>query len=458
MPLFGTTDPPAAVMATIREQLAAGGLHDLLAEGITLAQKLRLVGVYDDRQEGFFMLRTRIPGGRLTWQQAEAIGRVAGEFSLRPAGGAPDLPERFIEITTRQDIQLHWIRVSDLGAIWDRFEAVGLTSLQACGDTARNVTGCPVSGIDSGERLHTFPLVQALDSRVLGDSERGAYLPRKFKIAITGCLDDCILAGINDLAFTPAERDGQTGFSAWVGGGLSDYPRLASKLDLFVTPTGSSMSPPRSSTSSRPSGTTRTRPSTASGASSRSWGPSVCSASCWTACRAVGARRTELTRSPRYDHVGVHPQPQPGLSYVGLAVPVGRMLAGDLAEAARLAREYGDGNVRLTPRQNLVISGVGDQRLPGLLREPLLERFSPNPRPFVRSVVACTSAPFCKFGIFNVKQRGVELASLLDDGVEDGEFPPVRLHLSGLQGVLRADPGGGHRAPRHADEGRGALC
>ena len=97
MPLFGATDPPATVMATIREQLAAGRLNDLLAEGITLAQKLRLVGVYDDRQEGFFMLRTRIPGGRLTWQQAEAIGRVAGEFSLRPAGAGLDLPERFVE-------------------------------------------------------------------------------------------------------------------------------------------------------------------------------------------------------------------------------------------------------------------------------------------------------------------------------------------------------------------------
>ena len=276
--------------------------------------------------------------------------------------------------------------------------------------------------------------MQALDSRVLGDSQHGAYLPRKFKIAITGCLDDCILARINDLAFTPAERDGQAGFAAWVGGGLSDYPRLASKLDLFVKPEQVVDVAIAVIDIFKAFGDYQNKAVNRFRRVVEELGPERVQRELLDRVPSLSAPAgTELTRSPRYDHVGVHPQPQAGLAYVGLAVPVGRMLAGDLVEAARLAREYGDGNLRLTPRQNLVISGVSEQWLPRLLQEPLLDRFSPNPRPFVRSVVACTSAPFCKFGIFNVKQRGTELATLLDAGVEDGEFPPVRLHLSGCK-------------------------
>lgn len=430
MPIFTTADTPADVIAKISASPAEAEAE--LATVPFANSKLRLAGVYDDRQEGFYMLRMRIPGGRLTWQQADATARVAEEFSVRPAAET-EAPERFLELTTRQCVQLHWIRIAHLPEIWRRYEAVGLTSLQACGDSARNITACPVAGIDRDEAFDVTPVMEDVNRYVLDHPEYGSGLPRKFKVALTGCRDDCILAGINDLALTPAERDGELGFNVWAGGGLSDYPRLASPLDIFIR---------------RDQAVEVTRATIAvfktlgdfeSKAVNRFRGivDRVGAAGIRTEIAAqlsfepARAGRS-LTREPRYDHVGVHAQRQPGLSYVGLSVPVGRMLASEFAAVAALARRYGDG-VRLTPRQDLVITGVSDARLSELLAEPLLQTFSPAPPSAVRSVVACTSAPFCKFGIFNVKSKGVELARALSGSIAADEAASVKIHLSGCK-------------------------
>ena len=157
------------------------------------------------------------------------------DFSRKPSP-ALEGPDGFVEPTTRQDSQLHWIAFDALPAIWERFDAAGLTSLQACGDTARNVTGCPVAGIDAHQVLDAAPIVQEVNERVLANPAVSAFLPRKFKIAISGCPTDCVVAGVNDLAFTPARGDGRLGFNMRAGGGLNDYPRLTSSLDLFAPP------------------------------------------------------------------------------------------------------------------------------------------------------------------------------------------------------------------------------
>ncbi len=433
---FRPDQTPREVVAQVQHEAAGGWEPVWAAHGTLAVGKLRLAGVYDDRQEGFFMLRVRVPGGRLTWRQAQVLGELAEEYARKPV---PDLegPERFVELTTRQDVQLHWVRFEHLPAIWARLEAVGLTSLQACGDTARNVTGCPVAGVDPDAALDASPVVEQVNAWALEHPELTATLPRKFKVAITGCPTDCIVARIHDLAFTPARRGGRLGFHVWAGGGLSDSPRLASFLDLFAAPEDVVTVVDASLRLFRELGDPVHKAVNRFRILVHELGLERTRAELLRRLPApLPAAGEELSTWAACDHLGVRAQTQPGRSYVGLSVPVGRLAGAELAELGRLARDYGDGELRLTQRQNAILAGVAHERLAALRREPLLARLRPEPDPFERAVVACTSAPFCKFGIFNVKEQGVELTRFLRAALPAAtarRLDDLRLHVSGCK-------------------------
>ena len=433
-PLFHAEQVPEEILAAI---VAAGPRHweDLHPSdrGSVGNARLRLVGVYDDRFEGTFMLRTRIPGGRLTAAQVDVLAGVVRDFSVH-AEGSQGEPDRFGEVTTRQDLQIHWIRFEHLPEIWRRYAEVGLGSLQACGNSMRNVTACAVDGIDPRAAFEVGPIVDAIGAIARDEPRLTAFLPRKFKVVLTACPTDCAVARIHCLAFTPARRDGTLGFNVHAGGGLSDYPRLASALDLFVEPAQA--------------------PAVVHAALRvyRSFGdyenPSI------NRFRALvhelGAERVaselrdrlpfeapsageDLTTWKPEDHVGVHPDVE-GTSYVGLSVPLGRLSADELSELARLARSHGDGRVRFTQRQNVVLTGVAD--VDALLAQPLLGRLTPSPDPFERGVVACTSAPFCKFAILAMKPLGAKLIDQLRAHVpREGwdRLQGLRIHMSGCK-------------------------
>ena len=189
---------PLDVIEDVKEY-AAGGLsfaeiEDRAGEGEW--ERLKWAGLYaHGRQEGYFMLRTKVPGGRLTPDQAAVIGEVADEFATAPPehGGAEQNPiwgDAFLDITTRQDIQMHWIEIEDVPEIWARYDAVGLTTVQGCGDGARNVLGCPAAGLTDHEHFDAQPVVEAVSDYFTGNREY-ANLPRKFKMTITGCRADC---------------------------------------------------------------------------------------------------------------------------------------------------------------------------------------------------------------------------------------------------------------------------
>ena len=199
-------------------------------------ERLKWVGLYPQRQGGdAFMLRIKIPGGRLTAAQARLIGEIADEHARGPRPN-PVWGDGYLDLTTRQDIQLHWITIGAIPEIWRRLEEVGITTVQACGDSARNVLCCPVSGIDGEEVIDAYPVAVAISDFFTGNREY-ANLPRKFKMSVTGCREDCAQAEINDVAMVPARlADGTLGFNLLVGGGLSDGPRLASDIDVFVRP------------------------------------------------------------------------------------------------------------------------------------------------------------------------------------------------------------------------------
>lgn len=432
---FRPTDTPAEVVARVRAWVAAEP-DPPDAESAPLAvAKLRLAGVYDDRQAGFFMLRTRIPGGRLSAAQAEVIAQVADEFAVRPEGAQE--PERFVEITTRQDLQLHWIRFRDLPAIWERYQRVGLTSLQACGDTLRNVTTCPLAGLAPDEVLDAGPVVSALDAFALAEPDLGASLPRKFKVAVTGCRTDCVLARLHDLAFTPASEGGAVGFNVWAGGGLSDSPRLASALDLFVTASQVPALVRAALLLFKERGDFEHKAVNRFRLLVDELGPHEIATELRARLpfRAPPAGADRSTWQPE-DHLGLNAERRGGRVSAGLSVSVGRLAAGELAELARLARAYGDRELRLTQRQNVILVGVREELLPELLAEPLLARFRPDPDPFERAVIACTSAPFCKFGVLNMKEKGTELIEHLRRTVPPSaweQLQGLRIHLSGCK-------------------------
>lgn len=394
-------------------------------------ERLKWVGVYPQKQGGdAFMIRIKIPGGVLTSEQTRVIGRIAVDFANGPYSN-PHFGNNFLDLTTRQDVQLHWIRMKDIPEIWRRIEEAGMTTVQACGDSARNVLCCPVSGLGHDEVIDAFSVAQEISDYFTGNREY-ANLPRKFKMSITGCTEDCAQAEINDIGLLPARlEDGTIGFNVRVGGGLSDGPRMASDLDVFVR-------------SEEVVELTR--------AIAQVFGELGNRENRWTArmrylvqelgpegFREEVAKRTNfeltpsgesLTKHYRGDHVGVHSQKQEGLYYVGLNVPVGRMSGEQFEEAGRLAEKYG-AEIRLATDQNLVITGVSEEKLDDLLAEPLLERFSPKPGAFERGVVACTGSEFCRFAIVETKIRAVEWAREMDERVGDIGQEAIRMHFSG---------------------------
>ncbi len=409
-------------------------------------ERLKWVGLYPQRQGGdAFMLRIKVPGGVLTAPQVREIGVAAEAFAEGP-DDSPVFGNRYADLTTRQDIQLHWLRIEDIPRVWQRFFEVGLTTLQACGDSSRNVCSCPVSGIDADEVVEALPVAQAVSAFFTGNREY-ANLPRKFKIAVSGCLEDCARVEINDIGLWPARRaDGEVGFNVLAGGGLSDGERMASDLDAFVRPDQAVELCRAIAQVFGELGNRENRGIARMRYLVQELGPEGFRSAVAERVRFdLEPAQEELTRRFRGDHVGVHPQRQPGLVYVGCSVPVGRMRGIELVELARLAETYGDGTVRIGIDQNFVIAGVPEDRLDDLLAEGLVQRYSPFPGPFTRGVVACTGSEFCRFAVVETKERAVKWARWMDErlalpdggagdgGANDGGGP-VPVALSGRRG------------------------
>lgn len=396
------------------------------------AERLKWVGLYPQRQGGdAFMLRIKIPGGQLTAAQARLIGAIADEHARGPAPN-PVFGDGYLDLTTRQDIQLHWIKIGAVPEIWRRLEAVGITTVQACGDSARNVLCCPVSDIDRDEVVHAYPVAQAISDYFTGNREY-ANLPRKFKMSVTGCREDCAQAEINDIGLVPARQaDGTPGFNVLVGGGLSDGPRMASDIDVFVRPDDAVELTRAIAQLFGELGNRDNRWTCRMRYLVQELGPEGFRSELAARARFPLAPAGEhLTHRYRGDHIGVHPQREDGRFYVGLNVTVGRMAGTSLIEMAGLAESYGDGRIRLATDQNLILTGVAGDRLDALLAEPLLHEHSPNPKPFERGMVACTGSEFCRLAIVETKARALQWARELDERVALNGAGIVRMHFSG---------------------------
>ncbi len=418
-------------------------------------ERFKWWGLYHQRngQEGYFMLRIGTPNGVLEPGQLRVVGEIADEYARGP-GTNPIFGDAYADFTTRQSIQLHWIELSDVPAIFEKLEANGLSAQQACGDSWRNIVGNPVAGKDGQEVIDAWPVIRDLNETFKGNDDH-SNLPRKWKVSVTGSADGSGQGDINDLAFEPAYKDidgegggsgeggeDAVGFNVRVGGGLArNEPRFARDIDVWVPPERVSDVAGGLSALFRDHGDREDRYNARIKFLVDEWGPEEVRETLQadyvdfeleTAGRDVREEYTyNAGEGERNDLIGVHDQ-KDGANFVGLNVLVGRMGAGDVLELADLVEEYGSGEVRLSQRQNVIVTDVPDDALDDFLAEDLLEHYSPEPSPFMRGSVACTGTEFCSLSIVETKNRQVRFARWLKENAElpDG-VEEFHVHLSG---------------------------
>jgi ferredoxin-nitrite reductase len=374
---------------------------------------------------GKFMMRLRLPSGVITSNQTRTLAEIVQRYG---DDGSAD-------ITTRQNLQLRGIRIEDLPDIFRRLKAADLTSIQSGMDNVRNITGSPVAGLDADELMDTRELAVQVQDMITNKGEGNpafSNLPRKFNIAIAGCRDNSVHAEINDIAFVPAYKDGNLGFNVLVGGFFSAKRcEAAIPLNAWVDESDVVDLCEAILIVYRDRGPRANRQK-----SRLMWLIDELGIEQFRVEVEQQLGRTLLSAAPKdeiiwekRDHIGIYPQKQSGLNYVGLNVPVGRLSAADLFDLARIADVYGNSELRLTVEENVIIPNVPDSRLESLVKEPLLERFSIDPAPLTRALVSCTGSKFCNFALIETKSRSVAMIKELE--AELSIPKPVRIHWTG---------------------------
>ena len=379
----------------------------------------------EGRATKFFMIRVRIPNGIVAAPQL----RTLAELTERYARGIADL-------TVRQNVQLHWVTIEDLPVVMHALWRAGLTSLGACGDVTRNVTGCPLAGIDAEEVADASPLVLEA-TRLLNGNPDFYNLPRKYKVTITGCRAWCSYPEINDVGLTALRHSasGELGFSLRVGGGLSTDPRLGTRLNAFVR-WHQAVPVVRAVTEVfRDSDVLREN-------REKARLKFLFLRHGWTAERFLHEVETRLgyplDRAPHEprpedvyrDHVGIHPQRQPDLCYAGAAVLRGRITPAQLRTLADAADRHGDGQARTTAMQNVVLVNVRRERVAVLARELAEAGLPTGGSPFRRGTIACTGTEFCKLALTETKDFARRLVEDLERRLPSFH-EHVKLHVTG---------------------------
>jgi sulfite reductase beta subunit-like hemoprotein len=408
--------PPLGIRAEL-PALIAGGYEALPEEDIV---RLQWWGLYHDKPKvGTFMLRVKIPNGVLSAAKLRAVGEVSNRYGRGDA-----------ELTTRQCIQLHWLELAALPDIFADLEAAGITTAGGCGDTVRNITGCPVSGIAADELFDSTAIVDAATETYYGNPE-WANLPRKHKYSIASCPDRCNAPEINCISLVGVVNEGREGYAVQVGGGLSSVPRMARDLGVFV---------------SKEDAVELLGTTTLVWSEDLKYRMSRVKARMKFMVDDIGAdgmrERVEakLGRAlERFElppiaaqpsaHIGVHAQKQDGLSYIGVPVQLGLSSGDQLIAVADLAESFG-GDIRLTRQQNLIVTGVPNEQIDDVLAQLDELGLSLTTNEIWANSIACTGEPHCNFSVGQTKDRLRDLVDHLETTFGEA-VSDLRLHLDG---------------------------
>jgi sulfite reductase (ferredoxin) len=436
---FKLEDDALNVRARVEQIYSKQGFDSIPEED--LSGRLRWWGLYTQRKQGidggrtaslephelqdkYFMLRVRIDGGALTTGQLRVIGEISRDLARDSA-----------DITDRQNIQLHWVRIEDAPQIWSRLESVGLQTTEACGDCPRVVLGSPVAGISKDELIDPTWAINEIKRRFIGNPEF-SNLPRKFKTAVTGMLTNDVVHEINDISFVGVEHpELGPGFDLWVGGGLSTNPRLAERLGVFVTEGEVPDVWAGVISLFRDYGYRRLRSKARMKFLLADWGVEKFRQVLEQEYlhRALPDGPAPAPSAERGDHIGVHEQ-KDGTFYIGAAPVVGRVSGTTLLALADLVESHGSARVRLTPHQKLLVLDVAQPQV-----EPLVEALQgigleARPSLFRRNTMACTGIEYCKLAIVETKGLAAKTVATLEARLADiiREIDvPVTLNING---------------------------
>jgi sulfite reductase (ferredoxin) len=370
----------------------------------------------------YFMLRIRIDGGRLSVEQLQTIADVSTTFARDTA-----------DITDRQNVQLHWVRIEDVPEIWRRLEAVGLSTTEACGDVPRVVLGSPLAGVAAAEVLDPTWAIEEIQRRYVGSAEF-ANLPRKYKSAVSGLPD--VAHEVQDVAFVGVVHpEHGPGLDVWVGGGLSTNPKLARRLDAWVPLAEVPEVWAAVTALYRDYGYRRLRTRARLKFLVDDWGIERFRAVLEAEYLGRPLRDGPPVPVPDrpVDHVGVHPQ-RDGRHYVGVAPLVGRVSGTQLGKLADIAADHGSNRIRTTPQQKLVVLDVPPDRVASLVAALEDIGLPARPSAFRRDTMACTGLEFCKLAIVETKGLAADTVATLEDrlaDLADRLDSPITLHVNG---------------------------
>ena len=365
-------------------------------------------GLYHDKPKiGLMMLRVKVPAGHLTPPQLRVLGELSHKFG-----------RDYAELSTRQTIQLHWLRIRDLPEVFSALASVGMTSKGGCGDAVRNVTGCPVAGLD---RTELFDCTEELSEVVNYFINHDEYLdlPRKHKISMATCTDQCNAPEINCISFVGAAQPGpdgeRHGFAVHVGGGLSSTPRIARDLGVFIEQ-GEAVEVSRAILDvwrqdlkyrvSRAKARLKFLVDDYGAEGVRK-----------AVEEKLGRKLDDLTNPPaagsRVDHLGVHPQKEDGKVYIGVPVFAGQINASQAIAIADLAESYG-GDIRLTRQQNFILTSVPTDRVDEIVGKLREIGFDLDIHKLRGTAVACTGQPLCNYAVAETKPKMREIVERLE--------------------------------------------
>jgi sulfite reductase beta subunit-like hemoprotein len=404
-------------------------------------------GLYYQLDHTSYMQRIKLPGGFLSSEQIDALAAVIDDYG-----------RGVTHVTTRQDVQIHWVPLERVADMYERLERVGITTRGACADSVRNVTACPFAGVSADEPFDVSPYVQAIHDYFLFNP-LNLTLPRKFKIAVEGCPIDCAQATINDIGLYAQKRGDRIGFSVWGGGGLGAAPFLAVQVADFIAAEDVLVWCEAIVRIQHRSGERKNRHKARLKFLVRKLGPAAFAEAVRAEVERVAAERgaelreevREAVRSQRISTPApprdpVAPQPgfaawartnavsqrDPEFCAVTVTLPLGDVDTSQLRALGAIARELGDGTVRATNEQNLVLPWVRRAALPELHARLVAIELAQGEASLVTDVVACPGLDYCSLAVTRSMGVGERIRRHLVEDATDAEAPgPFHVKISG---------------------------